>query len=552
MRCLEVPAFIIIVFIVESSPSRQWKSNCNVNEYPATGKNMKSCSNHSMCPTWFICGSDKNCQCGNRHGGTIACDNKRLIAGVLDGNCVTYDETSQSTFIGSCFYNCVNLKNHKDFIYNHLPVKPELLINKSACTRFHRAGLLCGNCEEGYSPFVLSYNLSCVRCPDGHKYWWNFILAGLMPLTFFYLFIVVFKINVTSSRLSGVVWFSQTVSIPAFARLTLSSYSRNHTLLYMVKALLAFYSIWNLELLRSVIPSICLNVTTLEALALEYIVALYPLFLLLLSYGIIELYDKNLPCLVIVWRPFHKVLIMFRKTWNIRTSVIDSFATFFLLSYVKVLNVTADILVPTKIYKLGSNRSTFGLYYSPTIEYFGEEHLPYAIIAIFILVLLVITPTVILILYPFQCFQTVLSYISINWHFLHAIVDSFQDYYKDGTEPGTFDCCWFAVFLLLIRLLLFLIFGLTLSVMFFVYFLIIFIIFLIAMINIQPCKKAAVRSPSTDPIFIILLSFCNIIYLARQITDIEKHYFFMVVSILGFSSALIPIFFTSSFSSFHG
>ena len=541
MRCLEVPALIMLVLIVESSPSRQWKSNCNVNEYPTTGKSMKSCSNHSMCPTWFICGSDKNCQCGNRHGGTIACDNRWLIAAVLDGNCVTYDETSQSTFIGSCFYNCANLKHHKDFVYHRLPVKPEQLINKSACTRFHRAGLLCGDCEEGHSPFVLSYNLSCVKCPDGHKNWWNVILAGLMPLTFFYLFIIVFKINVTSSRLSGVVWFSQVVSLPAFARVTLSSYSRNHTQLNMVKVLLAFYSIWNLELLRSVIPSICLNVTTLEALALEYIVALYPLLLLLLSYGIIELYDKNFPCLVIVWRPFQKVLTKFRNTWNIRTSVIDSFATFFLLSYVKVLNVTADILVPTKIYKLGSNRSTFGLYYSPTIQYFGEEHLPYAIIAMLVLILLVITPTAILICYPFQYFQKVLSYIPLNWHFLQAFVDSFQGCYKDGTEPGTFDCRCFSVLLLLIRLTLFIIFSMTLSVMFFVYSLIILIIFLIAMVNIQPCKKAVVRSPSTDPIFIVLLSLCNVVYLARQISDLEKHYFHMIVSILGFSSALIPI-----------
>ena len=137
------------------------------------------------------------------------------------------------------------------------------------------------------------------------------------------------------------------------------------------------------------------------------------------------------------------------------------------------------------------------------------------IIAIFVLVFLVIIPTVILIIYPLQCFQTALSYVPINWHFLHAFVDSFQGCYKDGTEPGTFDCRWFAVLLLLIRLLLFIIFSVTLSVMFFVYSLIIFTIFLMAMINFQPCKKAAVRSSSTDPIFIVLLSLCCIIFLAR-------------------------------------
>ena len=147
-------------------------------------------------------------------------------------------------------------------------------------------------------------------------------------------------------------------------------------------------------------------------------------------------------------------------------------------------------------------------------------------------------PTVILITYPFQCFQAALSYIPINWHFLHAFVDSFQ-----GCELGTFDCRWFSVLLLLIRILLFIIFSVTLSVMFFVYSLIILTIFLMAMINFQPCKKAAVRSPSTDPIFIVLLSLCNIVFLARQIAEIEKHYFHMIVLIFGFSSVLIPIFY---------
>ena len=541
MKCTAV--LILVIIIVVSNQSSQWKGDCRENELPAR-KNINSCSNHNKCPTWFTCDSNKTCQCGDSHDGKIACDDKRFITAVLDCNCVTYDEISGSTFVGSCFYNCGNLKKKKDLVYHHLPMKPELLISESVCSNLHRTGLLCGDCEEGYSPFVLSYNLSCVECPDGHKNWWKFILAGLVPLTFFYFFIIVFKINVTSSRLSGVVWFSQTISIPVLARVTLLSYSRgNQVLLYVVKAVLVFYSFWNLELFRSVIPDICLNVTTLQALALEFIVALYPLVLLLLTYGVIELYDKNFPCMLIMWKPFHKVFAMLRKSWNIRTSVIDSFATFFLLSYVKVLNVTADLLVPTNIYQLGSNISTFGLYYSPTVNYFGEDHLPYALIALFILASLVITPTAVLILYPFQFFQTFLSHIPINWHFLHAFVDSFQGCYKDGTEPGTLDCRWFSVLLLLIRLLLFVIFSITPSVMFFVYSLIILISFLIAMVNIQPCKKVAVRYPSTDPHFLVLLSLCNIVFLARQSTDVEMYYFYTVVSILGFSSAFVPIFY---------
>ena len=154
------------------------------------------------------------------------------------------------------------------------------------------------------------------------------------------------------------------------------------------KIFLVFYSFWNLDLLRSVIPDICLNVTTLQALALDYLIALYPFVLILLSYILIELHDRQFAVVVTIWKPFRKVLFMFRKSWDIRTSIIDSFATFFLLSYVKVLSVMADLLIPTTIHQLGTNKTQFGLYYSPTVQYFGDEHLPYAITALIILTLL--------------------------------------------------------------------------------------------------------------------------------------------------------------------
>ena len=133
--------------------------------------------------------------CGNGHTDAIVCDNKSLTSAVLDCHCVTYERENSSTFVGSCFHNCENhlSKKEKDLVYHQLPIEPEMLINRSVCSYFHRTGLLCGDCEDGHSPFVLSYNLSCVECPDGHKNWWKFILVGFMPLTFFYLFVVVFN-----------------------------------------------------------------------------------------------------------------------------------------------------------------------------------------------------------------------------------------------------------------------------------------------------------------------------------------------------------------------
>ena len=312
-------------------------------------------------------------------------------------------------------------------------------------------------------------------------------------------------------------------------------------LLKAAKALLIFYSFWNLELFRSVIPSICHNVTTLQALALEYLVVLYPFVLILLSYFIIELYDRKNFFIVTVWKPFHQVLTMFRRSWDIRTSVIDSFATFFLLSYVKVLSVTTDLLIPTQVYQLGSNRSVLGVYYSPSVTYFGHDYLPHAILAIVILTLFVTVPTITLVLYPFHFFQRFLSLFQFNWHFLHAFVDSFQGCYKDGTEPGTFDCRWFSVLMLLIRILFYINYGATLSVMFFVYSLIVLVILLIAIINIQPYKKVTIHFPPTDLTFFVLLSLLYVIVLGRDVANIQKHSYHTAITLLAFSAAFVPI-----------
>ena len=101
-----------------------------------------------------------------------------------------------------------------------------------------------------------------------------------------------------------------------------------------------------------------------------------------------------------MWRPFLKAFGIFKRNWDIRTSIIDSFTTFFLLSYVKVLSVSNDLLI---IHSLDGKSST-QLFYDPTLHYFGGRHLPYAVLALVFLAISVVLPTLVLTLYPFQLF----------------------------------------------------------------------------------------------------------------------------------------------------
>ena len=498
------------------------------------------CTDDLSCPTWFSCNTETNkCQCGKTHHGMIRCHDRLGTAAVSNCHCVTYDQDTQ---VGSCYYNCENTVHRTmyDRVYHHLPLNSTTGLNTFMCGRFKRTGTLCGRCKDGHSPFVLSYNFTCVECPDGHKNWWKFILAGFVPLTFFYFFMVFFNINITSSHLQGVVLFSQAISIPALARIILLSLVTRPDFLKTVKILLPFYSFWNLDFFRSLIPDICLNVSTLEALALDYAVAMYPVLLIILSYVLIVLYDHDVGCILYMWRPFRKVFSIFKHNWDIRTSVIDSFATFFILSYIKVLSISSDLLMYTHAYSLNGNIST-RLYYDATLPYFGKKHLPYAILAVTFFTLFVIVPTLILTLYPFRFFQTFLSCLPIQWHFLHAFVDSIQGCYKDGTEPGTFDFRWFALIGLFIRVALFAFYAATLTSMFFVYAIIAFILWLILLVNVNPFKKAVVYYQSTESVFIILISIFYVSILGVNIGSIQGHAFLPIMSVLTMLSPIITI-----------
>ena len=87
--------------------------------------------------------------------------------------------------------------------------------------------------------------------------------------------------------------------MPALAHLMMTAL--NHQLIIPTKVILAFYSFWNIDILHSAVPDICFNVTNLQAFALDYLVALYPFVL-------------KCACIVVVWKPFHKVLTIFQKS----------------------------------------------------------------------------------------------------------------------------------------------------------------------------------------------------------------------------------------------
>ena len=67
---------------------------------------------------------------------------------------------------------------------------------------------------------------------------------------------------------------------------------------------------------------------------------------------------------------------------DIQSSIVKAFATFLLLSYVKLLNSTVDILLSVKVYNIHQEVVGVYVYYDASYKYFGKEHHPYVIIGV--------------------------------------------------------------------------------------------------------------------------------------------------------------------------
>ena len=256
------------------------------------------------------------------------------------------------------------------------------------------------------------------------------------------------------------------------------------------------------------------SMTTLQVLALDYAIAIFPLALIVITFSLVELHNRNCRIIVWLWRPFHASCVRIRRLQNIRTSLIDAFATFILLSCMKFFTVSFDLLIPARLYDIhGKNIGTNYLYYDGTIEYFGKEHLPYAIVAIIMLLVFVVFPCLLLCLFPCRCFQRFLNHYGLRTLLLTTFLDAFQGCYKDGTN-GTRDCRYFAAMYFILLGILLGCFATALTRFIFPAMISILIMFGIMIVIARPYK-----SPAHN-----VINACLILVVAHSLTSVAEAY----------------------------
>jgi len=82
--------------------------------------------------------------------------------------------------------------------------------------------------------------------------------------------------------------------------------------------------------------------------------------------------------------------------------------------------------------------SKYFLYYDSTVRFYSEDHLPFAIVSVCIVLVFVVLRIFLLILYPTRVFRKCIACRFRRWYALHTSMEAFQGQYKDGTN-GTWD-----------------------------------------------------------------------------------------------------------------
>ena len=394
-----------------------------------------------QCPPWFFFNSTtKECECyqDSNMEHIVKCTQQGALLKL--GYCMTYEgEHNEGFFVGLCNYFKVNRHTKVENQYIRLPSNVSQL-NDYMCAPLNRKGELCSQCIDGFGHSVTSIGYKCANCTD---VWYGvplYLFLELVPITVLYFIILLFHISLTSAPMVAFVFYCQ-IAVSTFLMVS-NRYIFDTSLTYnFLKVLTTLYGICNLDFFRFIIPPLCisLNLKAIHITFLYYISAFYPLFLITISWICILLYSKNFKPIVWLWRILNRYF--YKGQESASNTMIDVFATFFLLSYAKITFAcfrTLSYGTVVNAYNF-SSQQIYIMRDDPSVLYFSKQHLPFAIMSIFVLLLAVLPIPLVLTFYPVRVIRLLLFKCHINGRHITAtniFVEKFYNCYRDGLDGG--------------------------------------------------------------------------------------------------------------------
>ena len=344
------------------------------------------------CPPGFQLNENFVCVCNiDAYIGFYKCDANKFQsylhpgywAGVLKKG--TEEEELVTATCPYCDHNIQLNGSHYEFGVA-LP-KNNLNLDEIVCGE-KRTGVICGKCREGYTLHFHSPGYLCKPAePDACKFGWLFyILSELVPVTVFFSAVMIFNISFTSGAVNGFILFSQlldTWSIQAHGIIVLPESMIDN----WIQGYQIIYGFFNINFFTSESLSFCLwkDASALDVLSVKYITILYSMLLILAVIWIMNNCGSNWPC-------------KYCRITTVRTSVIHGISTFLVMCYAQCIKVSLFLLTPAYIFPEENSK-----FYPPPrvwlngeVVYFSKEHLPYALPAMFCLLVVGFLPVLIL------------------------------------------------------------------------------------------------------------------------------------------------------------
>ena len=319
---------------------------------------------------------------------TLQCTNDRLlftrtfvitVTATYIINTATQGSDNDSAIYGYCpytrkIYGKLDIMDYGNIYFPRArTVQPDEL-NDLVCESLNRQDILCSRCKPGYGPAVHAFGFMCADCDEHFSGWGLYLFLQLFPLTVFYAIVIIFHVQAASPPLISFVLLCQTYQQTERSNEFVRTHIEKFAHPIRIKIAQTLCGFWNLDFFRHIIPSFCVDsrLNNLHALWLDFISAYYPLLLIFITYVAIELHARNFKPIVILWRPFHKCCVRIRGGLDPKSSIINAFTTFLVLSIGKIIFLSVHSVYTThahhlKVVKHGNGTYKTTLYYDPKL-----------------------------------------------------------------------------------------------------------------------------------------------------------------------------------------
>lgn len=388
-----------------------------------------------QCPPGFVI-EDTKCVCPLERPPSIqSCNNKTFEAKLHQNYWMGYENTTsnKNLLYGLCpFTNCARQNG------TSLPHDISASLDDVICGE-HYQGILCSQCKKDYALRYNDYFYSCQKIHNNCR-GWLYVVLEIIPVTIFFMVVMVFNIQFTDGAVSGVILFvqiSDTMLIRANGIIFFPQYS-THAGLQIYRFIsrvfnLNFFSVDENERL-----SFCLweSASILDLLAVKYITILYASTLVVVIIALFKYCHS---------KTVNSILVRIKggTAASTKSTIIHGVSGFLVICYSECARISFLLLTPATLYNSANNGYVKNVaLHNGALPFLRGKHLSYALPAIFIVIAFGVLPPLVLISYPL-CYR-VLSFLKLGetgfakllctWFPLEKFkpfFDSFQSSFKD-------------------------------------------------------------------------------------------------------------------------